>query len=286
MKSIDSILRSLFISIFPFAALLILIYTVLIFLKNGFSWGILATLITSFTIVSLFAGFFIKPRARTDKYLKPYSIGIAIGLSLIIMAVVVQEKSVVYHISCLFLGMGWVLYLKWYSKFTNRENEILKIGKPLVDFELENVEKQKISSRSFLGNPSIFIFYRGNWCPLCMAQIKEVVAQYEALDQLGVNTVFISPQPHIQTKSLAEKYKLNFHFLVDCKNKVAKQLGVFAKNGIPAGFQVLGYDSDTVLPTVVITDKEGEIIFSDLTDNYRIRPEPELFLKIIRESFA
>ncbi len=117
-----------------------------------------------------------------------------------------------------------------------------------------------------------------------MAQIKEIAAQYEELDKLGVNTVFISPQPHKHTKNLANKYKLNFHFLVDHKNKVAKQLGTFAENGIPAGFQVLGYDSDTVMPTVVITDNTGKIIFADLTDNYRVRPEPEVFLEIIRES--
>ncbi len=46
----------------------------------------------------------------------------------------------------------------------------------------------------------------------------------------------------------------------------------------------MGYDSDTVLPTVIITDEKGKIIFVDLTDNYRVRPEPETFLQIIDES--
>ena len=117
-----------------------------------------------------------------------------------------------------------------------------------------------------------------------MAQIKEIAAQYEELDKLGVNTVLISPQPHRQTKHLADKFNLNFHFLVDYKNKVARQLDIFAKNGIPAGFQVLGYDSDTVMSTVVITNREGKIIFADLTGNYRVRPEPDTFLKIIKAS--
>ncbi|MBW2550119.1 MAG: hypothetical protein JRE73_04995 [Deltaproteobacteria bacterium] len=40
----------------------------------------------------------------------------------------------------------------------------------------------------------------------------------------------------------------------------------------------LGYDSDSVLPTVVITDPSRRIIFVDLTDNYRVRPEPSTFL--------
>jgi hypothetical protein len=40
----------------------------------------------------------------------------------------------------------------------------------------------------------------------------------------------------------------------------------------------LGYEADSVLPTVLITDPYGTIIFADLTDNYRVRPEPSTFL--------
>jgi hypothetical protein len=34
------------------------------------------------------------------------------------------------------------------------------------------------------------------------------------------------------------------------------------------------------MPTVVMTNDKGEIIFADLTDNYRVRPEPKDFLKV------
>ena len=32
--------------------------------------------------------------------------------------------------------------------------------------------------------------------------------------------------------------------------------------------QLLGYDSDTVLPTVIITDQGGRILWAHETDNY------------------
>lgn len=60
-----------------------------------------------------------------------------------------------------------------------------------------------------------------------------------------------------------------------------KSIYVTAKNGLPFGMQLLGYDSDTVMPTVIITDDEGKIIFADLTDNYRVRPEPETFMRVL-----
>ena len=69
--------------------------------------------------------------------------------------------------------------------------------------------------------------------------------------------------------------------LVNKGNEVAKRLQILSENGLPFGFHALGYDSDTVMPTIIITDKKGKILFADLTDNYRVRPEPSTFLKVL-----
>lgn len=200
------------------------------------------------------------------------------------MGGLVENNEIGGLLMSLMLVLGWAAYIKWYSVFDNRsDNESLKVGKQLPEFLLEDSQGNEVSSTSFIGKPAIYLFYRGNWCPLCMAQIKEISAQYKELEKRGVNTILVSPQPHKYTQHLADKFDVGFKFLVDKGNKAAKQLDVFARNGIPAGFQVLGYNSDTVLPTVVITDRANKIIFADLTDNYRVRPEPETFLKVIDE---
>ncbi len=46
---------------------------------------------------------------------------------------------------------------------------------------------------------------------------------------------------------------------------------------------MMGYDSETVLPTVIITDTAGRILWAYETDNYRIRPEPDVYLAVLRE---
>lgn len=45
---------------------------------------------------------------------------------------------------------------------------------------------------------------------------------------------------------------------------------------------MLGYEGDTVLPTLVVVDAEGRIVFADQTDNYRIRPTPDTVLAALR----
>jgi hypothetical protein len=56
-----------------------------------------------------------------------------------------------------------------------------------------------------------------------------------------------------------------FQFLVDPNNQAARQLGIAAKHGVPMGLQMSGYASETVLPTVLIADEKGQILFADQT---------------------
>ena len=278
----NNILKSVFIILFPMLALFVLIDSTLHLIQHDFSFRYLGRLVSALTIIIFFAGLFIILQARTSRNLKVYSFFIIIGFLIsFLFGAVLENKDWMGSSMSFILVLSWLIYLKWYSVFEKRDDVILKVGGQLPTFELEDENKNRILSTSFLGNPSIYLFYRGNWCPLCMAQIKEIAAQYKELEQRGVNTILISPQPHKFSKALAQKHNLGFHFLTDAKNAVAKQLNIFAQNGIPTGFQMLGYDSDTVLPTVIIADAEGKILFVDLTDNYRVRPEPETFLKVI-----
>jgi peroxiredoxin len=147
-------------------------------------------------------------------------------------------------------------------------------------FEATDQNGVSVSSQSILGKPALCMFYRGNWCPLCMAQVKEIAGRYRELSDLGVQVILVSPQPHKNTASLAAKFDVPFTFLTDSGNKVGDVLDIAMANGLPAGMEVLGYDSDTVLPTVIATDANGKILFADQTDNYRVRPESDIFISI------
>ncbi len=180
--------------------------------------------------------------------------------------------------------VAFLIYDYWYSSFGDRSNDTLAAGQSLPDFELKNTAGETISSAVLTDKPCVWIFYRGNWCPLCMAQVKEIAAQYNEIEKLGVRVALVSPQPHKNTKSLAKRFDVNFDFLIDEDNQAARQLGIAHSFGVPMGVQALGYDSETVMPTVIITDKGGRILWLDETDNYRVRPDPETYLGVLQSS--
>lgn len=283
----SSLIKSIFIAIFPVFALVVMIDCVWLMFHSGITLLNSAHFLTAATIVFFFARVFLKPLARTDSVLYIYTFCVFLGCLLSLLLQNLQDGFTVNNFgtwSNIILIIGWLVYLLWYSFFQQRNaatNSVLHIGNTLPLLVFETVQKKKVSSQQFAGTPSIFIFYRGNWCPFCMAQIKEMVAKHEELTNREVHTVFISSQPHGFSQKLEKKYPLDFQFLVDVNGEVSKQLNIFDTYGLPFGFQIFGFKSHTSLPTVIITDSNEKIVYTNQTDNYRVRPEPKTLLRII-----
>lgn len=177
------------------------------------------------------------------------------------------------------LGLcGTYIYVFWYSRL-GRVNSVLSIGQVLPAFTVRTEHGEPFSSDSLLGTPSLILFYRGNWCPLCVAQVNEIAAQYQTLAAHGAETIFISTQAQKETQKLARRFDIPLRFLVDDQFKASNALGLTHHYGNPA---LLGLDStDTSYPTIIITDVNNHIVWLDQTDNYRVRPEPAQYLSVI-----
>jgi len=189
--------------------------------------------------------------------------------------------------AALLAAVGWasfLLYAYWFSTFGDRQPSMkLVAGARLPHFTVRDVNGNPVSSAQLTDKPAILIFYRGNWCPFCSAQLKELIARYKEIDALGVRVAMIAPQPHENTVGISKTYNAKFDFLTDEGNAAARVLGIENVDGTPMGMQMFGYDSDTVLPTVIITGRDGKIVWTHETDNYRIRPEPQIFLDVLRQ---
>ncbi|MDX1580082.1 MAG: peroxiredoxin family protein [Alphaproteobacteria bacterium] len=261
----------------------ITIYALIALFAEGFAWAWLGAMMTTVP----FLAFLGRVMVRQDLARTSANLPALLGLGLIGVGVAIYGYSEGEPLMALILASlgfgGFLIYDFWFSRLGRSSSSALAKGQELPAFELENQQGQTVNSHDFKGRPALFIFFRGNWCPLCMAQIREVAAEYRDLDAHGVQVILISPQPHGHTKELASRFDVPFEFLVDRDNRAAEQLGIAMKGGTPIGMGRQGYDEDTVLPTVFITDAEGTIIFCDETDNYRVRPEPRTFIRALEE---
>ena len=211
-------------------------------------------------------------RARTSRNQYPL---LALALVGTVVSFVGFESPASWY--ALFLGLiATFAYVFWYSILDRPVQSVLSVGATLPELELFDDEGHPVTATA--GKHGLYMFIRGNWCPLCMAQVKEIAAQYRELEARGVEVFLISRQPAANTRALAKRFDAPIRFCVDEDGRLARQLGIEHLGGVPFLMEPLGYDADSVLPTVLITDPSRRIIFSDLTDIYRVRPELSAFL--------
>lgn len=277
------LLKSLFIGGYPVIAFAVLILPFVADASLPY-WLVVLSVIAASVFPFFLGNLFLYRTARTSKNLNFLFVVPIIMITLSVAGIAIESVSIgqlLYPVITMSTALvGNLLYVFWYSRFGRANNTLLEVGKTLPEFSLKDAFGNVVTSKEMGSQASLIMFYRGNWCPLCMAQIKEVAGQYRELESRGIKIYMVSPQSEGNTKGLAKRFDVNMNFLIDEDNKAADNLKIKAENGLPMGLQALGYDSDTVMPTVIMTNKEGKIIFADLTDNYRVRPEPEDFLRV------
>ncbi|MBY6203562.1 redoxin domain-containing protein [Halomonas denitrificans] len=233
--------------------------------------------------LGFFAWLFIGGPARTDRH--PVLVSAIIGLGAVLCAAAVYRYGEVWN---MFLAggigvlIGWMIYLRWYSVQPAAPNAPVP-GQPLPPLTLQTEDGAPIESEALRGKPAVLVFYRGNWCPLCVAQIRELVAAWR--DVADEATLwFISNQGQGQTRAIAANFDLSGAFLRDPDGLAARTLGLHAPGATPAGLELLGYPRDAAVPTVIVIDAEGIVRFVEVADNYRLRPDPSVYLQVLDES--
>jgi peroxiredoxin len=276
-------LKAAFVSVYLTVASIITAYSIWQLFEgaNTIAWG--GTLLAAAPMAIGIGLLMLKPVvARTSANLPEAHIPIAIGVAMSAFGVSQGDVSAEPIVLALVSYIGFLLYVYWYSRYGRVASPALTVGKLLPEFPLINLSGKEISSIDLAGHPNVILFYRGNWCPLCMAQIKEVAASYRELEALGAKVILVSPQPHKNTETLAKKFDVNFEFMTDKDSRAARALGISSEFGIPTGLEALGYDTEAPMPTVIITDANGKVLWTHETDNYRVRPEPETFLSVLK----
>ena len=180
-------LKSIFVTALITYAFVVLAHSVFLFV--GGKLEVAGLLLSNLLIVGYFAVLFLKPRARTSK-----------GLHGITLAIIISVISGFYfdsHLQCNLLGvssvLGWLVYVYWYSDLGNRVSNKLEVGSILPSFEIEDTSGTSIKVPDSLNKPLLILFYRANWCPLCMAQINEVADKYKEISESGTEVLLISP---------------------------------------------------------------------------------------------
>lgn len=277
-------LKSIFISVYFLLATVALSQGLFVLVVGGFDLAWLGAVLAALPVVLLLGSAVLLRRPRTSRRLPAYqALALAGGLTVVAAWVWTARPSVLASVHAGAMVVAFYAYTYWYSRLGRTASPWLREGQWLPDFWLTAVDGRPWHSRQVAGPLALYVFYRGNWCPFCMAQVDETISWYKNLTSRGVRLALVSPQPAHKSRKLAERHGVPAAFLVDEANRVARLLQIDQAGGLPFGLQALGYGSDTVLPTAILTDRNGQVLWADQDDLYRYRPELGPVLQVIDE---
>ena len=157
--------------------------------------------------------------------------------------------------------------------------ERVAVGAMAPDFTLSRFGGGTTTLSSMRGKKNVvLVFYRGYWCPYCVAQLKEMRSMLS--DELKKNTdmlvVSIDDEKGTQTaiaRISADGGQPDFAFLSDPDHAVIGRYGIMnpagSRRGIPH-------------PATYVIDKKGVVRWRDIQTDYKIRPTNAAVLTAVK----
>jgi len=93
-------------------------------------------------------------------------------------------------------------------------------------------------------------------------------SRYERIRALDAEVVAISVDAPDDSRAIVESYGLGFPVLSDPDLIAIDAFGVRHEGG--------GLDGDVARPAVFILDRDGRVVWRDLTENWRVRVRPDV----------
>lgn len=128
----------------------------------------------------------------------------------------------------------------------------------------------------------------GGWCPYCNVQLSGLVKIEKDILDLGYQIIAISPDDYRNLQTTESKDSIKYTLLSDPDTKFIQQMGIGFKTPLMLkGFiATKGHKGETSeimpVPTVMIVDEKGKILFEYINPNYKERISGEMLLAVLK----
>src|SRR5689334_4489561 len=88
-------------------------------------------------------------------------------------------------------------------------DNVLQAGSQAPEFELTDSNGKLVRSADLLAHgPLVVVFFRGRWCPYCVASVEAWQRSFPALEKRDASLVAVSPQTIKQNNLMADQHRL------------------------------------------------------------------------------
>jgi peroxiredoxin len=148
------------------------------------------------------------------------------------------------------------------------------IGDLAPDFTVTDSLGQPVRLASFRGAPVLLKFYRGVWCPYCIGELRQLDRYARDFDALGVKLAAVSSDRSDELYAFERKNAWGIKLLADPDLTAQRLYNVQQRNFTPKR----GLFRDLAIPTTILLDKDGRVLWLEQTSDFRVRPQADALL--------
>jgi len=160
----------------------------------------------------------------------------------------------------------------------------------IPDVTVKNTEGEDVSLRDLVSDkPSIFVFYRGGWCPYCNQHLADLKKIENDIEKMGYQVFAISADRPELLKETMAKNELTYTLLSDSPMNATKAFGIafkvddatinrYKEYGIDLE-EDSGYNHHLLpAPAIYLVGTDGIVDFNYVNPDYKKRIEGEILL--------
>ena len=161
----------------------------------------------------------------------------------------------------------------------------LELNDLAPDFTAKDQDGKAVNLHQLMEKgPVVVVFYRGNWCPYCSAELKKLQDSLVFLTDKGASVVAISPEASEGVDKTVKKAGATFPVLHDEDVQIAKAYDVSYEVDEKTRSAYLEHHVDFLkineqkdkavlpVPAVYIVNKEGKIVYRFFNKDITKRP--------------
>ncbi len=172
----------------------------------------------------------------------------------------------------------------------------LKVGDKIPDFTLPNALGKMVNIYKLMTKKWLVIsFYRGEWCPFCQLELRNLQRNLTKIENAPSNLVAISPQNPDNSLNTMQKNALTFEVLSDVGSKVGRQFKViytvpdylqkvYEKNGVDGQYLTAENKMFMPAPSIFVVDNQGIIRMRSIETNFTQRIDPLEVVRFMEEN--
>ena len=207
------------------------------------------------------------PRDAT-RYLASSALGTLLGV-----AALLRGAGVLGGVIAALAALAGAAFLALYAASGQRRGAAIAVGDRVLDFTARDADGRSFALSSLAGRPFLLKFFRGHWCPYCVAELRRWRELTPELVARDITIVALSADTVDEIRKHRVKHGLDAVLLADPDLVVTDLYGLRnPRNFAPRPGVIIPLP----VPTTILVDGAGIVRWIDQSADYLRRSEPSV----------